>query len=542
MSQISSIESLVVEKKKISEILGPWIETLRIPVVQREFEWDEKKIKLFIDSIVNSYPVGTIILLETYEELPYAKVVGKDENQDSEGPFRYVIDGQQRLLSLILLSNSWKITRGGELIETEPISFNPSSREFRIGGSIGIPVSLLFNASRGKVSALKDLSANYKDYEEPLESIGSKISNYELPIYTLRSKRGEPIDPEAISDIFTRINTSGEKLGNLEIFLSFFASAFPSLKELILDRYKKLNGVFEDEYPTWEVCIRTVFGNLGKGQSRITKKNSFKNTIREIKDEYGSKGPELEKIINKTFDIIRTGLDLIKGELGISHRRFMPSQTVMIPVYKWMFVNSEIKLDEISGEDDKKRILKWFLIASVNNYYSSRTEKKLDKSLDSINKGKHFPLEELLEQMASFKVQNKVNEEDITTYESTNSSQMLLLSILYKNGASDWAGHSLNDPNVTKQHIFPQDTLRKDNWGSEYINTLSNLTFINRSVNSQIQDLEPKDYLPKYEGELRKHIIPLSNEYWEFSQFKAFIDERDKMIKESIKNLMKSLE
>ena len=541
MTQISSIESLVVEKKKISEILGPWIETLRIPVVQREFEWDEEKIKLFIDSIVKSYPVGTVILWETYDQLPYSKVIGKDESQDSEGPFRYVIDGQQRLLSLILLSNSWQITRGGESIEREPISFNPSSGEFRIGASIGIPVSLLFNASRGKVSALKDLSAKYKDYEGPLESIGSRISNYELPIYTLKSPRGKLIDPEAISDIFTRINTSGVRLGNLEIFLSFFASAFPSLKELILKRYKDLNELYEDEYPTWEACIRTVFGNLNKSQSRITRKNSFKNTIAEVKEEYGPKPAILEEIINKSFDTIETGLDLIKRELGISRRRFMPSHTVMIPVYKWMFANNLIRLGEISSED-KNRILRWFLIASVNNYYSNWTERKLDKSLSAINKSGHFPLDELLKQMRSFKVPDQIDENEITKYESTKSSQMLLLSILYRNGASDWAGHSVSDPNITIQHIFSQDLLRNNNYDTEYINTLSNLTLINRSVNSQIQDLEPKDYLPKYESELSKHIIPLSKKYWEFEQFEAFIDERDKMIREGIKNLIRSLE
>lgn len=541
MTQISSIESLVVEKKKISEILGPWIETLRIPVVQREFEWDEEKIKLFIDSIVKSYPVGTVILWETYDQLPYSKVIGKDESQDSEGPFRYVIDGQQRLLSLILLSNSWQITRGGESIEREPISFNPSSGEFRIGASIGIPVSLLFNASRGKVSALKDLSAKYKDYEGPLESIGSRISNYELPIYTLKSPRGKLIDPEAISDIFTRINTSGVRLGNLEIFLSFFASAFPSLKELILKRYKDLNELYEDEYPTWEACIRTVFGNLNKSQSRITRKNSFKNTIAEVKEEYGPKPAILEEIINKSFDTIETGLDLIKRELGISRRRFMPSHTVMIPVYKWMFANNLIRLGEISSED-KNRILRWFLIASVNNYYSNWTERKLDKSLSAINKSGHFPLDELLKQMRSFKVPDQIDENEITKYESTKSSQMLLLSILFRNGASDWAGHSVSDPNITIQHIFSQDLLRNNNYDTEYINTLSNLTLINRSVNSQIQDLEPKDYLPKYESELSKHIIPLSKKYWEFEQFERFIDERDKMIREGIKNLIRSLE
>lgn len=38
MESLSSIESLSVEKKKVSEVIGPWAESLRIPIVQREFE------------------------------------------------------------------------------------------------------------------------------------------------------------------------------------------------------------------------------------------------------------------------------------------------------------------------------------------------------------------------------------------------------------------------------------------------------------------------------------------------------------------------
>ena len=219
----------------------------------------------------------------------------------------------------------------------------------------------------------------------------------------------------------------------------------------------------------------------------------------------------------------------------------MPSHTVMIPVYKWMFVNNLTDFGKLL-EENKRRILKWYLIASVNNYYSNWTDRKLDKSLDTIHKSEYFPLDELLKQMRSFKVPDQIDENEITINESTKSSQMLLLSILYRNGASDWAGHSVSDHNITIQHIFSQDLLRKNDYDSEYINTLSNLTLINRSVNSQIQDLEPKDYLPKYESELSKHIIPLSKKYWEFQQFEAFIDERDKMIRGEIINLIRSLE
>ena len=34
-----------------------------IPSIQRQFVWDEEKIKELIDSIVNGYPIGSVIYL-----------------------------------------------------------------------------------------------------------------------------------------------------------------------------------------------------------------------------------------------------------------------------------------------------------------------------------------------------------------------------------------------------------------------------------------------------------------------------------------------
>lgn len=539
MASIGPIVSLSVEKKTISEALGPWSDSLRIPVVQREFEWDEEKIKLLMDSIVRSYPIGTIILWETYDKLPNSKMLGNIEVDDGDGPFSYVIDGQQRLLSLLLLANSWEIMRGKEKVKREPISYNPSTEEFRIGSKVGIDLSLLFNASRGKAVALKELSTNYQNYESPLESIGSKISNYELPIYTLKSPKGAEIDPDVISEIFTRINTSGVRLGNLQIFLSFFASAFPSLKDLMLKKYRELNGLYEDEYPSWEACIRTVFGILDKSQSRLTRKNSFRSTIDEVKSEYHNSSDKLTEVINKAFESMRCGLALLSKELGISSRRFMPSHTVMIPIYKWLFLND---LSEVSAITltDKRHILKWFLISSVNNYYSTWTDRKLEKSLSVVKAGKGFPIDELISQMETYLRIDRINEDDVVTFQATKPTQMLLLAILHRKNASDWAGHPINSNNITIQHIFPRELL-KGKWGTEYIDAIANLTLINGNVNSEIQDLEPKDYLHRFSKDLSDHMIPQSPGDWTLTNFESFLAKRDELIKQEIRNLMNSL-
>jgi len=52
-----------VDKKAIEELI-PELESGKyiLPSFQRRWEWDEDDIKDLIDSIINNYPIGTVIL------------------------------------------------------------------------------------------------------------------------------------------------------------------------------------------------------------------------------------------------------------------------------------------------------------------------------------------------------------------------------------------------------------------------------------------------------------------------------------------------
>ena len=42
---------------------------------------------------------------------------------------KFVIDGQQRLTSLLLLVNGWKLSRGGKKIDIHALTANPSKQQ-----------------------------------------------------------------------------------------------------------------------------------------------------------------------------------------------------------------------------------------------------------------------------------------------------------------------------------------------------------------------------------------------------------------------------
>ena len=102
-------------------IKGEW--RLYLPSFQREFVWNYDDIKTFFESILNGYPTGTIILWEVPKpEVDIFSLPLIDYKNVSEGEeFYYVIDGQQRLTSLMLLACGWKIKRENKPYEIKSI-------------------------------------------------------------------------------------------------------------------------------------------------------------------------------------------------------------------------------------------------------------------------------------------------------------------------------------------------------------------------------------------------------------------------------------
>ncbi|MBI5192721.1 MAG: DUF262 domain-containing protein [Nitrospirae bacterium] len=81
--------------------------TLWLPTVQRDFVWNERRIVDFIDSLYKGYPVGVITIIKTKHPFPKAPVEDGKVGDAFEERL-YIIDGQQRITSLLLMKNNKK--------------------------------------------------------------------------------------------------------------------------------------------------------------------------------------------------------------------------------------------------------------------------------------------------------------------------------------------------------------------------------------------------------------------------------------------------
>lgn len=194
---------------------------IKMPPFQRNYVWDEKRASKLIESIILGLPIPQVFL---YEQ-------GKNSF--------YVIDGQQRLLSIYFFVKQRFPTAEGRLILRQYLT-----------GDTKIDSSVLSDDRYFKNFKLKLPSSanNEKNKFDKLkyETLGEYKNTFDI-LRTVRSvviKQNEPDDDSSIYEIFNRLNTGGQNLSAQEIRMSMYYSPF----------YKKIIEL--NSQPKWRKMLR----------------------------------------------------------------------------------------------------------------------------------------------------------------------------------------------------------------------------------------------------------------------------------------------
>ena len=107
--------SIELKKLSITEVIkGVKTGTMQLPEFQRDYVWSQKNQKALLESILNGYPIGSILLLELEaEEQMFAwnhlnnlppndnkRLYVNRNNRDSKPPQYLILDGQQRITTV----------------------------------------------------------------------------------------------------------------------------------------------------------------------------------------------------------------------------------------------------------------------------------------------------------------------------------------------------------------------------------------------------------------------------------------------------------
>lgn len=264
---------------------------LTIPQFQRKFIWRESQVKLLVDSISRSYPIGSLLILDKKPDLPLASRdieaiiregyppddLFKEEERQTETE-SYILDGQQRTTSIARvflnahptkhyyfdLKAMWESHREEETswIRLREIVRGKKAPDRKDNGRL-LRADLVLQQEKADifVSEYMEDSGDFPELDKKsarraaafIKGIFETIRNYKIPVVTLDRDRGV----ESVCRVFETINSTGTRLRTFDLAVARF---FPDpdlwkLWEDALERYPVLRDFEVDGEQVLQVLV-----------------------------------------------------------------------------------------------------------------------------------------------------------------------------------------------------------------------------------------------------------------------------------------------
>jgi hypothetical protein len=201
-------------------------------------------------------------------------------------------------------------------------------------------------------------------------------------------------------------------------------------------------------------------------------------------------------------------------------------------------------------EPDVEAIRDWLVLVNFHGYYSANPSGKLQKDIETV-KGSSgpFPFDDLLSNIKdtrggamSITSSHILRGLDADLLRRSGQPYLFVLyTALCLSGASDWEGtliRELGPESLARHHLFPRSLFRTVGEEEGLISGIGNITLISPSLNSELSDRPPAEYLHQYGDELRKHFIPEERELWGKDKFEEFCERRAELIHSFLKDRM----
>lgn len=539
-----------------------------LPGIQRDFVWDERKTEKLMDSILRGYPIGLVLLWETYEDIQYRSFLkdyrpGQLYTYSDNGARRrvkLVLDGQQRLQSLYLALFG---TRDGKRLYFDVLSGAPKddvseeryffyflspdkaaarndeakttveSGESDVADDIEWlePVGDLFHlGATDKKSLVRRLTNALALPEElslrldvniaVLDEVLTKdqnivrVSTIDDGLPAQSSSRKTEAD---VLEIFVRINTEGTPLSRSDLIFSMLKLNWKESAEALPEFVASVNegndlGIDAD------FVIRALFvvSDLGSRLDlNVLRKRSNVRTLQEN--------------FSRCCDSIRAVVDFVQSEARCSSSRVLGGVNTLTPFVYYMFHSPrhEVRNDQT---DRVRTALYLFAFAKpFSRYADSRIGAFVRSSLRPLvdESDLAFPLED--------SIAHVVRWERVQSIEDLAQRNELLALHLVQGLSGARHQYHLNAPEI--DHIFPRSHLRDKDYDPQLINHFANLWVLAKGKNRNKSNKHPKDYFTDVsDAQLKRALI--DRELLDYRRFTRFLASRKRNILSKLERLL----
>ena len=505
----------------------------QLPEFQRDWTWDDNRIRGIIASLSQGYPMGAVMRLEYGNEnvkFKYRTIEGVMPTNVE--PEYLILDGQQRLTSMFRATCSKepvdtttdkgkKIKRFyyldiNKCLNEEEDRFDavlsiPQDRKVKINFDRDVildlskqeyeyekemfPMNIIFDSS-----AREDWADGYKKYHnydsaymEKYKRFRSEVIDiifgYKLPVITL----GKETPREAVCKVFENVNTGGVALTVFELVTATFATYNFDLRE------------------DWEKCKEIIYGKneplntdvmYGVDETAFLTSITLYTTYLSSKMTTCKKKDVLSLDYNdyiKNRDTVLEGYKMARKFLFsqyVYRGRDLPYTTQLIPLSA---ICAVIGTSTFNLPRTQKILSKWFWCGIVGEMYGGANETRYASDIEDV--------------VSEIKGNDSLNRTINSSYfsasrlislRSRNSAAYKgIMALVYREQCRDFMqGTTMDivksmDESPDIHHIFPEAYCKKMNLNKDKWNSIINKTPLLPASNRQIGGEAPSQYSKK---------------------------------------------
>jgi len=509
-----------------------------LPEFQREFTWDKKQSKVLIDSLLEGYPTGSLLVWSTSD--PPALKNSPDIN---ESRVDVLLDGQQRLTVL------YSLVLGEIPPYYSELDNDPRNLQYHLGtGELKYYKKNEMSEDPEWVSVTECFTGAVK-----IEDIAEKLSNeieerYDrLVVYkenydNLRSitEQKFPImnvdDNSSLAEaltVFDRVNSQGTPLSDADIALAHMVSSWPDTRR---EFKSKLNDLEESSFEfDLTFLVRAM--------------NAVINQSSEFEHLHDLDEAELLEGWNNLSRMLDYLVNVLTHHAYIYSTNDLNTPYVLIPMLAYLSVED----GEFSSARQRDLMLYWMYAALIRRRHTRSLDAALRQDMNMLES--EDPLVGLITTLKEEEGDPHVTPEKLDMRGIRHPLYNMTNIVIRANGGVDWRnGIDLSEPigkdyEIESHHIFPRAQLRRagydtnrNHYDKKRVNEIANRVPLTRRGNRGIFDSKPSDYLrrvdKKYPDALETSLIPDDPDLWKMEKYEEFLQIRRRLIADEINQYM----
>lgn len=461
-----------------------------LPKFQRSFVWDRPQIISLLDSVGRGYPIGSVLLWQSRQELRSENRIADLEIQlpKPDYPVNYLLDGQQRL-STICAAMYWNGTdarsrwnlaydlRAQQFVHLDTLDDPPPYR---------IRLNRLPDAARyfAHVGALD--SSGMDDREElkaRANALFNRFKDYKIATVTLGDMAIEDVAP-----IFERINSTGTPLTIVDLMRAATWSPDFDLIDTIDSLLAHLAGKDFGQIDK-KVVLRNLSAAAGGGFST----NSIDDLRKRSSEGLTNAANEVREAYLRMVDYLTTQIRIPRAEI--------------VPYVNQLTVLGEV-FRQISAPnaDQYRAIGEWFWQTALAGYFSGWNTGSMAADLAAVSTFARGEVDQIRAAVTAPTAQIWTARQ----FRSNNAHAKVLAIVLSHREPVDLltgqridTGAALAWTNQKEfHHFFPRDYLAGRGVVQQRINSLANIVMLTSDSNKRVTNRAPSDYLADVESAL----------------------------------------